>query len=151
MHDAARPFAQSALQVMFVGDQRSGEERTERHTINQKICGKRACRNALKASSRALRYTLAATRWSTPKTSMKWALAEGRASTDAPLNILRGGAWRWPNTPQLDVETPPAASIGRMLWPQQLAGKWETVAGLAQRTENARGQATEILKWPKYG
>jgi hypothetical protein len=29
--------------------------------------------------------------------------------------------------------------------------KWGTVAGLAQRMENARGQATAIVKWPKYG
>jgi hypothetical protein len=29
--------------------------------------------------------------------------------------------------------------------------KWGTVAGLAQSMENARGQATAIVKWPKHG
>ena len=29
---------------------------------------------------------------------------------NTPLNILGGGGWRWPNTPQLDVETLVAAT-----------------------------------------
>ena len=87
------------------------EHDMERKTENQLICGKRRCRNALQAAPNLGRYLPLADRF-TPLGNpheMGTETSPQRRPTglfaNAPLNILGGGSWHWPNTPHLDADT----------------------------------------------
>jgi hypothetical protein len=80
----------------------------ERKTENQLICGKRRCRNGLEASQNRTGY-LGPSGVIHPLTNphkMGTEMAPQKRPTclfaNAPLNILGGGSFRWPNTPRLE-------------------------------------------------
>jgi hypothetical protein len=83
----------------------------ERKTENQRICGKRRCRSTLRACPDIGRYPTATNVFSTTGNphEMGTETSPQRRPTspfaNAPLNILGGGSWRWPNTPRLDADT----------------------------------------------
>jgi hypothetical protein len=82
-----------------------------RKTEHQRVCGKRRCRNALKASDGLGRYQGTRCGVSPHKNPVKMGTKTSPQKrptplfANAPLNILGGGSWRWPNTPRLDAKT----------------------------------------------
>jgi hypothetical protein len=80
------------------------EQPMQRRTENQRLCGKRRCRNALKARS-ALGGIHPFEKSIKPGLKTSPQRRPASLFANAPLNILGGGSWVWPNTSRLSADT----------------------------------------------
>jgi hypothetical protein len=87
------------------------EQPITKTSSRQEICRKSSCRNAFRGNRNRFRYRTLASGADASRNPIKPGVKTSprRRSTasfaNAPLNILGGGSWRWPNTPRLDANT----------------------------------------------
>jgi hypothetical protein len=77
----------------------------------REICDKSKCRSAFQSNQYRFRYPHSGQAFIRSRKPHKMGIEtrpQRRPTTlfaNAPLNILGGGSWRWPNTPHLDADT----------------------------------------------
>jgi hypothetical protein len=77
----------------------------------RELCDKSKCRSALQSNQYRFRYPHSGQALIRSRKPHKMGTETGtqkRPTTlfaNAPLNIVGGGSWRWPNTPHLDANT----------------------------------------------